>query len=235
MKKIVIIPARGGSKRIPRKNVKKFYGKPIIAYSLESAQQASVFDFIHVSTEDKEIYDTVSQLGFCPEFYRTDGNASDQAPVRDVLVEVINKFEDHGHVFDIICLLSATAPLISSDDLKDALHIFEKSKMLHPMLAVTKYPVPIEWAMKLESSEKTIVPVNSDLFFKSSHGFKDTYYDVGSFAFFTREHLLSPSKDIKFMPYVLPQLKSVDVDNMEDWNTLEKLYAINKKQMKLKY
>lgn len=227
MKKIVVIPARGGSKRIPKKNIKEFYGKPIVYYSLESSKNSGVFDCIHVSTEDKEIYEIVSQLGFCPKFYRTDKNSSDQAPVRDVLIEVINKFEEQSCIFDIICLLSATAPLINADDLRSAWSVFEASGMTYPMLAVAKYSVPIEWAMKFDSEQKTIVPVNSDLFFESSHGFQDTYFDVGSFAFFTRDHLLLPSKEIKFVPYILSQLKSVDVDNMEDWNLLEQLYKLS--------
>jgi len=226
MKKIVIIPARGGSKRIPKKNIKIFYGKPIVSYSLDASLKSNIFDCIHVSTEDKEIYEVVSQLGFMPRFYRSEKCAGDYVPVKDVLIETIVKFEELGNKFDIICLLSATAPLVNADDLRNAWQQFESSTMEYPMLAVSRYPVPVEWALETNKDEYFIKPVHNELFFKSSHDFQDKYYDVGSFAFFTREHLLSPSKDIKFIPYVLPQLKSVDVDSMEDWGTLEKLYAI---------
>jgi len=209
MKKIVVIPARGGSKRIPRKNIKDFYGKPIISYSLESSKNAGIFDCVHASTEDKEIYEIVSQLGFKPKFYRSDENSADNIGVKDVLVEVVSMFEKQGIIFDIVCLLSATAPLISAEDLKDAFYTFEKSGMKHPMLAVTKYPVPIEWALRFDLEEKFIKPVNSNLFFASSHAFKDAYYDVGSFAYFTRDQLFLSSQDIVFFPYILPQTKSL--------------------------
>lgn len=227
MKRIVIIPARGGSKRIPRKNIKEFYGKPIISYSLENSKKSEIFDTIHVSTEDAEIYELVSQLGFNPGFYRSAKKADDVTPVRDVLIETILKYEEIGEPFDVICLLSATACLIDTNDLKDACQKYEESNMEYPMLAVTKYPVPVEWAMKLDTEKKIIEPLNNDLFFASSHSFKDAYYDIGSFAFFTRENLINASNKIRFIPYVLPYIKSVDVDNVDDWETLEKLYALN--------
>lgn len=225
MKKIVIIPARGGSKRIPRKNIKDFLGKPIITYSLQSSVESGIFDHIHVSTEDKEIYEIVSNLGFTPEFYRTEKCADDHTPVRNVLIEVVQKFEEQGYQYDIICLLSATAPLIDGNDLRKAYLEFEKSSMIYPMIAVTRYPVPIEWALKLNTKENIVEPFSNDLFFESSHNFQDTYYDVGSFAFFTRENLFSKGSEIKFAPYMLPQEKSVDLDNLEDWHTLERLYT----------
>ncbi len=225
MRKIVIIPARGGSKRIPKKNIKEFFGKPIIAYSLLSGVDAEIFEYIHVSTEDQEIYNLVSDLGFRPEFYRTNNNASDDSPVKDVLIEVIQKFDEQDNKFDIICLLSATAPLINGADLKDAYSTFKNLNMQHPLLAVTRYPVPVEWALQMDE-RNFLEPLNNELFFKSSHDFQDKYYDIGSFAFFTRDQLFSQTSDVKFMPYVLPENKSVDVDNMQDWKTLEKNYFL---------
>ncbi len=227
MKKIVIIPARGGSKRIPRKNIKVFCGSPIISYSLNSSLQSNIFDCIHVSTEDKEIYEIVSTLGFRPTFYRSEKCSGDQVPVRDVLVETIQQFEAIDRKFDIICLLSATAPLINADDLKNAWNQFQESTMAFPMLAVSRYPVPIEWALKFNVESNFVEPFNEQLFLESSHNFKDTYYDVGSFAFFTRDQLFHQAEKNRFIPYILPQIKSVDVDNMEDWHTLEKLYLVN--------
>jgi pseudaminic acid cytidylyltransferase len=225
MKKIVVIPARGGSKRIPRKNIKSFYGKPIISYSLDASSQAGIFDCIHVSTEDQEIYEIASQLGFKPAFLRSKNCAGDNVPIRDVLIETVQQFGGLGKNFDIICLLSATAPLINANDLKEACMQFEKSPMEYPMLAATRYPVPIEWALRLNLERGVLEPDNVKSFFQSSHNFQDKYYDVGSFAFFTKNQLLSEPADIKFIPYILPQTKSVDVDNMEDWIILEKLYA----------
>lgn len=233
MKKLVIIPARGGSKRTPRKNIKTFFGKPILAYSLHSAMNSGIFDCIHVSTEDKEIYNIASALGFPPTFYRSVDASKDHIPVKDVLIESVQEFEKYGENFDIICLLSATAPLITDRELKEAYIQFERSAFKYPLIAVARYPVPIEWAMKRNVDTGIIEPLNNNLFFESSHNFQDKYYDVGNFAFFTKQQLFSKTNEIKFLPHVLPMTKSIDVDNLEDWEMLEKLYFAHNDAVRL--
>ncbi|MGV8948024.1 MAG: cytidylyltransferase domain-containing protein [Candidatus Paracaedibacter sp.] len=225
MRKIAIIPARGGSKRIPRKNIKPFFGKPIIAYSLQSAMESEIFDHIHVSTEDKEIYEVVSNLGFNPRFYRSADCAQDHTPVKEVLIESLKEFEKQGECFEVFCLLSATAPLISSIDLIEAYKVFEKENFLFPLLAVARYPVPIQRAMKINKENNTLEPIDTEAFLGSSHGLEERYHDIGSFAFFTKDQLLIKFDEIKFIPYVLPLKKSVDIDNLEDWDLLEKIYC----------
>lgn len=235
MRKLVVIPARGGSKRIPKKNIKPFYGSPIISYSLNNAKLSDAFDYIHVSTDDELVYDVVSSLGFKPEFFRSHETATDTAPVRAVLKETMLELDQRGMNFDVICLLSATAPLIDPEDLQKAMGMFESSCKRVPLLAVSKYPAPIEWALKLDQTDQALVPMNPEFFFASSHGFVDTFYDVGVFAFFTREHLLAENLEIKFMPYYLPLTKSVDVDDMRDWETLEEMYKIKLYESKINH
>lgn len=230
MKTIAIIPARGGSKRIPKKNIKDFHGKPIIQYSLTAAKNSLIFDHIHVSTDDDEIFNVASKLGFAPKFYRDSESSSDIAPVRDVLKESLLKFAKEGDFYDVVCLLSATAPLIDEEDLKSAFNSFVNSKFDLPLLAVSKYPVPIEWALKHCKEANTIEPLNKELFFASSHGFKDMYYDIGSFAFFTRKQLLTDN-EIKFIPFVLPLTKSIDIDTLEDWRMAEELFKLKRTKL----
>lgn len=228
MKILAVIPARGGSKRVPRKNIKNFYGKPILSYSIDNAQKSKIFDYVHVSTEDTEIYNIAVTLGCDPLFYRDSLSAADDVPVRDVLREVWRKFGEKGVYFDVICLLSATAPLIDPDDLIKAYNLFIQKDLSHPLLAVAQYPVPIEWALKQDKIEGNLIPVNHDLFFASSHSFEATYYDIGSFAFFSKDHLFTDDSEIEFIPYVVPLLKGVDVDTMEDWHLLEQVYKVVK-------
>lgn len=229
MKKIIVIPARGGSKRIPRKNIKNFYGKPIISYSIENASKSNIFNCIHVSTDDQEIYGLSTSLGFKPLFFRSKDTASDLSTIRDVLRETVIEFEKRGYKFDIIFLLSATSPLIDENDIKEAFNVFINSTMQYPLLAVSKYPVPIEWALKNNTETGYLEPLNENLFFSSSHDFKDNYYDTGSFAIFTRDQIFNEEMKIKFTPYILPYYKSIDVDDMDDWKNLEMLYKAIKK------
>ncbi len=226
MKNIAIIPARGGSKRIPRKNIKLFKGKPIIEYSLQTCKKSGLFEKIHVSTEDESIAKISTNLGFKPDFLRSNETASDTATIQDVLQEVVNKFDKISDRYDIICLMSATAPLINASDLQDAWSVFDNSDKSYPLLAVSKYPVPIEWALRSSHNETNVCPINSDLFTKSSHTFKPTHYDTGTFAIFTMEQILSEYKRSQYIPFVIDSLKGIDVDTMEDWQQLEKAYSV---------
>lgn len=120
MKCLAIIPARGGSKRIPHKNIKPFLGRPIIAYSIEAALGTGLFEEVMVSTDDTEIAEIARQEGASVPFLRSTENANDYATLADVLVEVVNVYKERGNEFDLICCLLPTAPLISSEDVRSA-------------------------------------------------------------------------------------------------------------------
>src|SRR2546428_13341498 len=119
MNKIAIIPARGGSKRIPRKNIKDFLGKPIIAYSIEAALSSGLFDEVMVSTDDNEIADVAKKYGASIPFKRSSKNADDYATTIDVLVEVLEGYQKVGKNFDLACCIYLTAPFVSSGRLKE--------------------------------------------------------------------------------------------------------------------
>lgn len=224
MRVLAVIPARGGSKRIPRKNIKLLMGRPIIEYSLRTCQKSGIFDKIHVSTEDAEISSICEKIGFKPDFFRSIENANDTSTILDVLLEVVNKFENLNDMYDVVCLMSATAPLIEAGDLVKALEMFNSSDKSRPLLAVSKYPAPVEWALQVFDKEEVVSPINPELFVKSSHGFKPSYYDTGTFAFFTKKQVLSQDNSVEYFSYIIDSIKGTDVDTMEDWLHVEKLY-----------
>lgn len=120
MKRLAIIPARGGSKRIPRKNVKPFLGKPMLAYSVETALESGLFDEVMVSTDDPEIAETAERYGAKVPFVRSAATADDHAALSDVIAEVLDEYEKRGERFDAFCCLLATAPLLRGERLEEA-------------------------------------------------------------------------------------------------------------------
>ena len=122
MKKLAIITARGGSKRIPRKNIKEFCGKPIIAYSVEAAVKSGVFDTVMISTDDEEIAEIGKKYGAEVPFYRSEATSNDYATTTDVLMEVIDEYEKRGEHYDMACCIYPTAPFVSADRLKEAMN-----------------------------------------------------------------------------------------------------------------
>ena len=142
MKNIAIIPARGGSKRIPRKNIKPFMGKPIIAYSIEAALQSGLFDEVMVSTDDQEIATIAKQYGASVPFYRSPETSNDYAGIADVIIEVLDTYKQQGREFDNVCCLYSTAPFVSSQRLKDAFKLMIDGKYDSVFTAVAfSYPV----------------------------------------------------------------------------------------------
>ena len=141
MKKIAIITARGGSKRIPKKNIKKFINKPIIAYSIEAAINSKVFDEVMVSTDSEEIAEIAKKYGATVPFLRSEETSNDYATTADVLKEVINRYKDSGKVFDVACCIYPTAPFITPEKLKSAYELLESSKF-DSVLPVTAFSFP---------------------------------------------------------------------------------------------
>ena len=123
MKRLAIITARGGSKRIPRKNIKEFCGKPIIAYSIEAALEAGVFDGVMVSTDDEEIAEIAMKYGAKVPFYRSEATANDFATTNDVIWEVLEEYEKRGQVFDAFCCMYPTAPFLKAERLTAAMDL----------------------------------------------------------------------------------------------------------------
>ena len=147
MSSLCIIPARGGSKRIPRKNIKPFMGKPIIAYSIEAALNCGVFDEVMVSTDDEEIAGVARQFGASVPFLRSVETSNDYATTVDVLLEVVNKYKEQGKVFNTICCLYSTAPFVTSERLKEASS--QISDAVDACFTIVQYSYPIQRSLSI--------------------------------------------------------------------------------------
>jgi len=219
MASIVIIPARGGSKRIKEKNIVDFYGKPLITYSLDTAKRSNLFDIIHVSTDSEKIKLIADDFLGHSNFRRDLQLAGDNIGILPVLRWVVQEFLKKGKEFDDVCLLFPTAPLILPIDLIEAYKTFLNENRRLPIVAVAKFPVPIEWAYtpKVISSE-LVRTFSYDLTGVMSQNIVPKFYDAGAFAFFETKQLLDESCDIgsNFIGYELPRHRAVDIDTPDD-------------------
>jgi len=226
LKRLAIIPARGGSKRIQNKNIRNFCGQPMISHILGATQKSELFSKIHVSTESLEIQKVVSSIGFTPDFLRDPLLSDDYTPIMPVLRYVTQRYIDLGEKFDEVWLLMACAPLIEANDLCEAAAEYLRSGRRRPMVAITEYPAPIEWALR-KSVNGIYEPVMPGMFAVRSQDLSKNYYDSGSFAIFTSQYILDsvgPGSDDGFEGFILNKAKAVDIDNEDDWSFAEKLF-----------
>ena len=219
MSSIVIIPARGSSKRIKDKNIIDFYGKPLITYSLDSAKKSNLFDVIHVSTDCKKIKLIADNFLENSSFLRNPELADDDTGIIPVLRWVVSELQNKGEEFDDVCMLLPTAPLITPFDLIEAHKVFIKENRKFPVVAVTRYPAPIEWAYSKEvKTEKLSRTFSNTLTNVKSQELIPKFYDAGAFAFFDKIQLMDESYDIgsTLVGYELPRHRAVDIDTLED-------------------
>ena len=146
MKTICIIPARGGSKRIPKKNIKDFLGKPIIYYSIKKALESKCFDVVMVSTDDQKIKDIALESGAEVPFFRSEKNSGDKVPIKDVLIEVLNNYKKKDLIFEYVCCIFPTAPLMKIENIKLG---YDKIENYDYVFAVTPYSFPIQRSFHL--------------------------------------------------------------------------------------
>ena len=226
MKRLAIIPARGGSKRIPNKNIRDFCGQSMITHVLIAARDSGLFAGIHVSTESENIQDVAVRFGFAPDFPRPDELADDHTPIMPVLRFVVEEYARRGQHFDEIWLLMACAPLVDAQDLQKAATLFSEAGAERPLLAVSDYPAPIEWAFS-RSANGALAPVQPGMFAVRSQDLKKRYFDAGSFAVFPAAHVLESQgagSDSDFIGYVLPKGTAIDIDDEQDWQLAEAIY-----------
>ena len=224
MKCLAIIPARGGSKRIPHKNIKPFLGRPIIAYSIEAALGTGLFEEVMVSTDDVEIAEIARQEGASVPFLRSTENANDYATLADVLVEVVNAYR--GYEFDLICCLLPTAPLISSEDVRSAYDqlVMSTFDSICPVVAFS-YPI----LRSLSIDEKGNLNMNwPEYRFSRSQDLRPAYHDSGTFYWIKTSSLL---KDKKLLSengtaIVLDEFRVQDIDTDTDWALAEMKYKL---------
>lgn len=221
MKNVAIIPARGGSKRIPRKNIRDFLGKPIIAYSIEMALETGLFDDVMVSTDDEEIADIARKYGAKIPFMRSSENADDYATTLDVLIEVLQTYQQQGKKFKYSCCIYPTAPLLKPKFLVNA---YKKliSENFSTVFPVVEFSYPIQRSLKLIGKDK--VEMNWPEHLESrSQDLPKAYHDAGQFYWFNVEELLKEKKLFgeNSGAIVLPNTSVQDIDTEEDWKLAE--------------
>jgi len=225
--RLAVIPARGGSKRIPKKNIAPFCGKPLIAYALEAAADSEMFDKIHVSTDSEEICQVVEQLGFSVDFKRDETLADDFTGLVPVLRWVTEQYRLLGEDYDQICCIVPTAPLLRSQDLVEAFNIFTGHNACYPLLTAARFPVPIEWAFR-RSDDGLMTAVSPESLVQRSQDLQDAYYECGPFTIWNPEHLtLENPLAGQILSYVLPAERAVDIDNPEDLVYAERLFRVS--------
>ena len=217
---LAIITARGGSKRIPKKNIKEFMGKPMIAYAIEASLLSNLFDEVMVSTDDVEIAEIAKQYGAKVPFMRSKKNASDFATTYDVLMEVMDEYKKRGRKYNEICCIYPCVPFLTADTLKSAHELLSRYDAVIP---VCRYPVPIEWAMNIK--EGILKPIDRDAQNIRSQDLIPKYFDVGMFYFYNvdqRNSLLVK----RTAAYIIDKKECQDIDTIEDWNMAEIKYKV---------
>jgi len=224
-KVIAIIPARGGSKRIPKKNIKEFLGVPILGYAINACKDANIFSEVMVSTDCDEIAQVARKLGANIPFMRSAKTADDFATTFDVLEEVIKNYKKTGQEYDYVCCIYPCVPFLSGQTLKASYNklISLDNDALQP---VCKYPVPIEWAMKIEND--LLVPNDRNAQMIRSQDLTQKYYDVGMFYFIKTEILLKEKSltPKKTFAYIMNENEVQDIDTLDDWNLAELKYKL---------
>lgn len=228
MSVLAIITARGGSKRIPKKNIRPFAGKPIIYYSIEAALQSEIFDEVMVSTDSEEIANMAQQAGANVPFMRSEKTANDFATTRDVLLEVINTYAQQGKYFDQICCIYPTNPFITPEKLRGAYGVFVESKAdsLTPVVAFS-YPPQRGYYIQ----DNKLVWVQPEHYATRSQDLPKIYHDVGQFYFYKVDSFLRedfPNNHIG-VPYVISEREAQDIDTQEDWEMAEMKYELLKR------
>lgn len=222
--RLAIIPARGGSKRIPRKNVKKFFGKPMIAWSIETALTSGCFDRVIVSTDDQEIADIARQYGAEVPFVRPAALADDYTGTVPVIKHAIEWFVEHGKAPRLACCLYATAPFVSAADISDGLRQLEEQDAAYAF-SVTSYAFPIQRAIKITANER-IEMFAPEHFNTRSQDLEEAYHDAGQF-YWGRAEAWMTEKVIfgsESVPVILPRHRVQDIDTPEDWDRAEWLF-----------
>jgi N-acylneuraminate cytidylyltransferase len=225
MSNICIIPARGGSKRIPRKNIKAFLGKPIIAYSIEAALASKLFDVVMVSTDDAEIAEIAKSYGAEVPFFRSKENSNDFATTFQVLEEVVQRYTGKGLCFKHVCCLYPCAPFVTAEILKRAYVQLdkEKGKSIFP---IVEYPYPIQRALKIEANSLEFNEVENENI--RTQDLPKRYHDSGMFYLMETEIILKKLDVVgnSCRALVLENLETQDIDSLSDWKLAELKYKI---------
>jgi N-acylneuraminate cytidylyltransferase len=225
-KLLCIIPARGGSKRIPHKNIALFKGEPIISYSIKAVQESGIADEIMVSTDDPAIADVAIKYGAKIPFFRDASTSNDKAGVAAVLVEVVTEYKKRGMEFDYVLSVYATQPLLKPENLVKAFHLLETTEGAESICTVEQYSYPPQRATIIVDGElKQLHPEN---YYARSQDLQPIYHDCNQFFLFKTYALMRDQKlyTEHTLPFILAESESQDIDTMEDWKLMEMKYDL---------
>jgi len=224
-KAVAIIPARGGSKRIPRKNIKDFYGKPLIAYSIEVALASELFEKVIVSTDDEEIATIAKAYGAEVPFLRPKELSDDFTGTQDVINHTVEYLKNNNELYDYVCTIYATAPLLQKEYLIEGLEKLKSSTAVNAF-SVTSMPFPIQRTFKLNNNGRCEM-FTPEYYMTRSQDLEEAYQDAGQFYW---KRLERDSKEIMFgedsIPIILPRHLVQDIDTLEDWQRAEVMYKV---------
>lgn len=222
MSSLCVIPARGGSKRIPRKNIREFCGKPIVAYSIEAALESGLFDEVMVSTDDEEIAGVAQGCGARVPFMRSPGASGDMATTADVIAEVLGRYAAEGRGFDVVCCLYATAPFVTSEKIRRAAEMLESGA--DSVVSVTSFSFPPQRGLVIsEGGVRWWMPGNEAA---RSQDLEPVYHDAGQVYMMRADRFLDERSLVcgRCEPLVLPETEVQDIDNGTDWEIAEMKY-----------
>jgi len=223
LKSVAIITARGGSKRIPKKNIREFCGKPIIAYSIEAAISSGCFDEVMVSTDSEEIAGIAKKCGASVPFMRSEQTSNDYATTVDVLEEVLLQYRKIGKEYDMFACLYPTAPFITAERIRSAMQSYLDSGA-ESLISVVKFSFPPQRALLIKDGKAVF---QYPEFAKArSQDLEPIYHDCGQFYFGNTEVLLSEHSLItsNSFPFILPEAEVQDIDTLSDWQIAESKY-----------
>ena len=223
-KRLAIIPAREGSKRIKYKNIKKLLGKPLIQYSLDACKKSKLFDKIHISTDSKKILNVVKKNNLDISFYRPKKLSGDKTPISKVVINVLEEFKKRGKIFDEAWLIYATNPMVNEKILKACskkFNLMKKRGDNRILMAVNEYNHPIGKAQKLLRNG-SLKPIFKKNFKTDSQKLEVSYCDAGMVSVYPMKFFLK-NKKMEFKPFILPKNQSIDINNLNDFKFAKKI------------
>lgn len=222
MTNYAVITARGGSKRIPRKNIKNFLGQPIIKYAIEACLESQIFDEVMVSTDDYEIAEIAKKFGAKIPFMRSEKTSDDFCTTADVLNEIVQEYKKRGVKFDNLCCVYPCVPFLTSDLLKDAYNQFIEQDA-DSIIPVVNFSYPIQRALKIENEQ--LVFAQPEFINSRSQDLEKMYHDVGMF-YYHKVKNMTTIGGAKTVPYLMRESEIQDIDTLEDWKMAEIKYKV---------